>query len=1002
MEEVERIRQFLRAVRRRALITAGLQAGGFTTAAVLLAILALALCAVKVGPATFWPSLTGGVLLVLTGGGLALGCLGPLRRLRTERGIAQYVGRRHPPLASDLLSAVELAVPLEAPVPHGGSRAITRAFHGAVADATRALDPRALVPWAGVQRGAGTLAAALALLFIGLGWVPPLRQGISLLLRHPTRFEGAAVSGDPLIGDVRLTYIYPAYTGLPRRVVEGSTGDVVGLKGTQVLLETRALRSARQALLLMGDLGDGPELPVKVESGQLHSSILLRESTSYRVWLSPLIGRPVREARAHRIVVEADRAPEVEIIGPADRLELPTPRPIEIAYAARDDFGLGPIDLVYRVDDGPEQRQPLRTGDAGRSVQGKTVFEPSTMTLGPGARVAYRIEAKDRDAVSGAKTGTSRTLYLVIQNPRENLDEQLAREREILDKLLATLADRLELGQEPGHPATGASDAVSQLARWVGIHDGEEGHLALLGRMVDEERRAGTVSKALVAALAGIADRLGKHMREESAALAALRARADIGQLNLGALGRLQGPGARHTAELESAALLLDDLIGRQRLEDLASLGRELTSTYKRLQDLLTRYNATKDEAVKRQLEREMRDLRARLQELARKIAEVKARNEVPTEWQNMPDMKEALAKAEKLDQLLEKGDAASMSQALAELGKQLEQLQKSLDKNSDEFGGERFGPESRAASEMMKKLSDLEGDQRGVAGDSQSLAGDVDGEMQKRLQGQAEQLAARAKEKVEALRKKLAGRPPGESGETASDELQRAQESVKQLRRLLPAKEFGEAKKEADRTASSLKRLRRALDERNATRRAPSPGMDQFSGEMGEAAKIAQDLQADLEKLVPRPEDAMSQAQRERSRSLGERQGSLEERAQQLAEELGKKSSLVPGADKTGDELKQIGQQMGEAGGDLNRGAAREGAGKAQDAADRLAKLRDQMGRRQMGGNQSKHEPVRIPGADESKAPREWRQELLEAMREKAPERFREEVRRYYEELVK
>jgi glucose/arabinose dehydrogenase len=42
------------------------------------------------------------------------------------------------------------------------------------------------------------------------------------------------------------------------------------------------------------------------------------------------------------------------------------------------------------------------------------------------------------------------------------------------------------------------------------------------------------------------------------------------------------------------------------------------------------------------------------------------------------------------------------------------------------------------------------------------------------------------------------------------------------------------------------------------------------------------------------------------------------------------------------------------------------------------------------------------IPGADESKAPREWRQELLDAMREKAPERFREEVRRYYEELVK
>jgi hypothetical protein len=44
----------------------------------------------------------------------------------------------------------------------------------------------------------------------------------------------------------------------------------------------------------------------------------------------------------------------------------------------------------------------------------------------------------------------------------------------------------------------------------------------------------------------------------------------------------------------------------------------------------------------------------------------------------------------------------------------------------------------------------------------------------------------------------------------------------------------------------------------------------------------------------------------------------------------------------------------------------------------------------------------VRIPNADEYKAPREWRQELMEAMRERAPEKFRDEVRRYYEELVR
>ena len=86
--------------------------------------------------------------------------------------------------------------------------------------------------------------------------------------------------------------------------------------------------------------------------------------------------------------------------------------------------------------------------------------------------------------------------------------------------------------------------------------------------------------------------------------------------------------------------LLLDDLIGRQRLEDLASLGKELTDAHQRLQDLLERYKATKDEGLRRQLEREARDLRARIADLAQKIAALKARNDVPEEWRNLPDMK--------------------------------------------------------------------------------------------------------------------------------------------------------------------------------------------------------------------------------------------------------------------------------------------------------------------------------------------------------------------------
>jgi hypothetical protein len=59
-------------------------------------------------------------------------------------------------------------------------------------------------------------------------------------------------------------------------------------------------------------------------------------------------------------------------------------------------------------------------------------------------------------------------------------------------------------------------------------------------------------------------------------------------------------------------------------------------------------------------------------------------------------------------------------------------------------------------------------------------------------------------------------------------------------------------------------------------------------------------------------------------------------------------------------------------------------------------------VGKRPSEGSRPSREPVRIPDANAYQAPREWRHELMEAMREKAPERYREEVRHYYEELVR
>jgi uncharacterized phage infection (PIP) family protein YhgE len=171
----------------------------------------------------------------------------------------------------------------------------------------------------------------------------------------------------------------------------------------------------------------------------------------------------------------------------------------------------------------------------------------------------------------------------------------------------------------------------------------------------------------------------------------------------------------------------------------------------------------------------------------------------------------------------------------------------------------------------------------------------------------------------------------------------------------------------------------------------------------MEEAKALSEELAQDLKGLSPKGNEMLSPQQRARASGMSERQGALGERAAELAREAQRKAGQAPGLDQAASELQSVGDQMKKSGSRFSEGDMKEGAGKAQEAADRLAKLRDQMRNGSQGsGRQQARDPVRIPGADESKAPREWRQELMEAMRERAPERYNDVVKKYYEELVK
>ena len=128
------------------------------------------------------------------------------------------------------------------------------------------------------------------------------------------------------------------------------------------------------------------------------------------------------------------------------------------------------------------------------------------------------------------------------------------------------------------------------------------------------------------------------------------------------------------------------------------------------------------------------------------------------------------------------------------------------LDQNADGFGAERFPQENRVVADLMKKIGDIEGDERALQKETQAAADRQQAEMERRMRGQIDEFIKKEVEKVERLKQRLAGIPSGREGSLA-EELERARDSARQMRRLLGERDLSEAKTEAERAEGSLER---------------------------------------------------------------------------------------------------------------------------------------------------------------------------------------------------
>ncbi|ABC84034.1 DUF4175 family protein [Anaeromyxobacter dehalogenans] len=1090
------IARVLQGARRRQVRVVLLTAAAGGGAAALLCLLAGAI-ALSAGARTgFRLVALGGAGLALLGS--AIGAVWTLLRgARDDEAAARTVAAGEPALRSALLSSVELARARPLLAASGElSVELLDAHLDLTAERARGLDLARAIPDRAARQAGWALAAVLGLHLLGLaGLGHGFRAAYGRVLGGDP--PGApAVQADPITGDIELTYRYPAYMKRDPRTLSGTGGEVRAPRGTEVELKTRADRPVVAAEIVIEQeglvpaaqpaspaaaqgTGSGDEAtarpstgsgraapdsltpsvgraparpesrghPEPVEGGagapvlkrralavaggrDLSGRFVVDQGGSYRFRYLDAKGRVVAEGPPIPIAVEVDLPPQARITAPERELEVDANAVVAIEWQAEDDVGLAEVALVVKAPAGEPQRRVLRKGDGLRRDGGTQQLALAPERLAEGEAIEYWIEAVDGDTVSGPKTAASEHQFVKVYSEAEHRRAVLERARQAFEELVALLGDRLETLAE-GPVATADRLPVAQQL------DARTRRLSeTLREAARELRRDPAGAREVAAALQNVAGNVRVAEQRVAALRAAIaqafrvRVRPDASLVR-----NMTSADAALDATMEKGVLYLEQLLDKQRAQDLVRLAKDLAQRRRDLAGLLEKYRASPTEAAKKEvlaqisrMKDRVKDLLARMAELSKGFNDEHMNEEALAELAKSQDLMGGLDEVEKK---LAAGDVEGAMKALDQMAGAMDQMLAGLERTA--------GRPDEKAQQLMKEmlafkdqLEQVQSEQRRTAEETDQVRRRYRQKIADRMKG-AEGDLKKLAELAGKARQDLERAEPGVTMR-AEPEYELSREAVKDLERALGMRELEGAAEAVTRAQPSVERLAMELDEDAALGDRGAPLTGREPEQVAEARKHAMDavpkvreIREKLQRMFPDPRQVLGQEEQRKLGELAQKQDQLERKAGRLQSQLydlSQKAPVFPPSAQ--EELSESRGHMGEAAAELGARNPQRGHGQQELAMDALSRLQKGLeeaakkgggsgggqgfpfpfaesgGEQEGDGREASREKVKIPGAEAHRVPEEFRKDLLDAMKQGAPERYRGEVQRYYEELVK
>jgi hypothetical protein len=425
-----------------------------------------------------------------------------------------------------------------------------------------------------------------------------------------------------------------------------------------------------------------------------------------------------------------------------------------------------------------------------------------------------------------------------------------------------------------------------------------------------------------------------------------------------------------------------------------------------------------------------VKELLARMGETAKGFNDEHMNEEALAEMARSKDLVSGL---DQIEQLLAKGDLEGAMKALDRMASEMDELLAGMQRTSG-MPDEKSQALMKEMLAFKDQLERVKGEQEKAARETEQVERRYKEELSKRAK-QAEDRVRRLEKLAQEARRDVESAQPGVTYR-AEPEYDQSREELTELERALGMKELLAAFESSQRAAPAVERLARFLEEDVAlsehnpafTKRDPAQVRDAYS-RAREAVPKAKEIRDELARLFPDPRTVLDAEDQRRMEALSRRQAELEQKAGELQKKLSELMQQAPVfPPQAPGQLGDARGHMGQAAGQLGMRNPQRGHGEQELALDGLERFRkgleeaakkgkgggggapgfpfpfaDSGGGEEGGdGRDPSREKVKIPGAEAHKVPEEFRKDLLEAMKQGTPERYRGDVQRYYEELVR